>query len=309
VALGAVLLTAAGLKAQQLATEPVAGTDLLSTRWFLIAVVEGELAGGLWLWAGLFPKWTRRGALAGVALLAMVAAYRGWSGADSCGCFGRVRLNPWWTFAGDLAFLAALARWRPAGAAVPADRHGNLPRAAIWRRAAAIGLICLTVGGPGGWALATLSPGQLSAAGEIPAEGRVTLLQPEQWVGQAFPLLKHIEPDEPLATGRWQVILYHHGCPKCEQLLADIESSLASADPSSVQRLVALIEVPPYESDQIPESVHPAVLHGRLTNDREWFVSTPASIELDEGRVVDVNDPAAGLGPPAPGESGSSSGS
>ena len=53
--LGLILLTAAALKGHQLATEPVAETGVLSSRWFLIGGVEFELFFGLWLTSGLQP--------------------------------------------------------------------------------------------------------------------------------------------------------------------------------------------------------------------------------------------------------------
>jgi len=62
-ALGLLLLIAAALKGHQLATEPVPETGLLTSRWFLIGVVEFELFFGLWLLSGLYPKWTWRAAL------------------------------------------------------------------------------------------------------------------------------------------------------------------------------------------------------------------------------------------------------
>ena len=55
IGLGVLLLTAAALKGHQLATEPVAETGLLTSRWFLIGVVEFELFFGLCLLAGLYP--------------------------------------------------------------------------------------------------------------------------------------------------------------------------------------------------------------------------------------------------------------
>ncbi|HYW80399.1 MAG TPA: hypothetical protein VE890_12515 [Thermoguttaceae bacterium] len=49
VALGLLLLVAAGLKGYELATSPVAGTSLLDSRWFLIGLVEFEFVFGPWL--------------------------------------------------------------------------------------------------------------------------------------------------------------------------------------------------------------------------------------------------------------------
>lgn len=57
IVLGLVLLTAATFKGHQLATEPVAGTSLFTSSWFLIAVVQFELFLGLWLLCGLYTRW------------------------------------------------------------------------------------------------------------------------------------------------------------------------------------------------------------------------------------------------------------
>lgn len=96
------LLTAAGLKAYQLATEPTAETSLLTSRWFLLLVVEYELALGLWLIAGLGLMTTRWIAIVSFGAFAGVALVRGLSGADSCGCFGTVAVSPWLALAVDL---------------------------------------------------------------------------------------------------------------------------------------------------------------------------------------------------------------
>ena len=54
VLLGLLLLTAATLKGVELATEPVANTSLLTSRWFL--VIQVEFLFGLWLLSGLRPR-------------------------------------------------------------------------------------------------------------------------------------------------------------------------------------------------------------------------------------------------------------
>jgi hypothetical protein len=70
------LLVAASLKAYQLATEPVLGSGLLESRWFLIGVVEFELFFGLWLLSGMLPSRFGRGAGAeGFTWLAALACF------------------------------------------------------------------------------------------------------------------------------------------------------------------------------------------------------------------------------------------
>ena len=86
VLLGLLLLTAAALKGLQLATEPVANTSLLTSRWFLVIQVEFEFLFGLWLLSGLRPRATRLLAVALFGAFAAIAAYKGVTGAASCGC-------------------------------------------------------------------------------------------------------------------------------------------------------------------------------------------------------------------------------
>ena len=51
-----VLLTAAGLKAHQLSTEPTLAKTWLDNRWLLMTAVEFELFFGLWLLWNNLPK-------------------------------------------------------------------------------------------------------------------------------------------------------------------------------------------------------------------------------------------------------------
>jgi hypothetical protein len=92
--LAAILIGAAMLKGYQLATEPVLGSGFLSSRVFLIALVEFEWLFGVWLLAGMYPKWTWRVALGCFGLFACVSLYKGLSGDASCGCFGQVVVSP-----------------------------------------------------------------------------------------------------------------------------------------------------------------------------------------------------------------------
>ena len=101
--LALLLLTAAGLKAHQLATGPLLGPGLLESRWFLVAVVEFELFFGLWLISGLFSFATWCAAIACFASFACIATWKMLSGESSCGCFCRVQVSPWYS--------AALESW------------------------------------------------------------------------------------------------------------------------------------------------------------------------------------------------------
>jgi hypothetical protein len=114
VLVGVVLLTAAALKTHQLATGPTAENSLFTSRWLLIALVELELALGLWLLSGAYPGLARLAALAAFAGFCLASLYQALTGAPSCGCFGNVHINPWYTLLFDLAAVVVLWRWTSA---------------------------------------------------------------------------------------------------------------------------------------------------------------------------------------------------
>lgn len=111
--LGAVLLTASAFKMHQLATGPTTEDSLLTSRWFLIALVEAELALGLFLLIGAYPKQARHAALAAFTAFSLMSLYHALTGAASCGCFGKLHISPWSTLLFDLLAAAALWRWVP----------------------------------------------------------------------------------------------------------------------------------------------------------------------------------------------------
>ena len=106
VLLGLMLVAAGGLKALQLATEPVVARGIFESRWVLLVAIEIELLLGLLLLVGLYPQQTRRAAMLLFGLLAGVALTKILSGESSCGCFGTMRLSPWFALAQVAQFLA-----------------------------------------------------------------------------------------------------------------------------------------------------------------------------------------------------------
>ena len=106
---GLVLLAAAGLKLYGWKVDPVAQSGWLSLPWVQLLVIQFEIALGVSLLSG----WLRTAAWA--ATLATFTAFTAFSlhaalvGQASCGCFGRIALSPWITFAIDLAVLFLLA--------------------------------------------------------------------------------------------------------------------------------------------------------------------------------------------------------
>jgi len=158
VAVASLLLVAAVLKAQQLATEPVADNSLLTYRWALIAQVEFEIALGLWLLSGLYRRLAWAVATTCFVGFCGVTLYKGVTGEASCGCFGRIRVNPWYTLLLDVSVVILLLLFRP-------DLR---PARRVWfprLRFALATVLALAGGIPMGIAAATYSPSRLTDGG------------------------------------------------------------------------------------------------------------------------------------------------
>ena len=284
-AFGLLLLVAAALKGHQLATAPVPEADLLTSRWFLIALVECELALGLWFLSGWRPSLIRLAGMSCFVLFGSIAVYKAVQGAESCGCFGRVAINPWWTALIDLSAALAFALFRPAKDSVPinaSDRTNLLFHKWV--------VCCLFVlfGIPAGWAMATFSPNHIGDDGFL-GDGQIVVLEPKEWIGKPFPLTAHIDLGEQLKSGVWKVLLYHHDCPKCQEAIAKWEHAASTDDPIGTLR-IALIEMPPYGSLPHATSSPDRLFYGRLSESREWFVTAPVEIDLRDGTVTNVSE-------------------
>lgn len=278
---GMVLLTAAGLKAFQLLTGPILETGLLDSRWFLICIVEFELLFGLWLLSGLVPAWSDLAAVGCFSCFACVSVYKALSGAETCGCFGNWRVNPWFTATLDLAIVFFLLRSRPS-----ALSRSRFPTSAVSNLAAVLGGWLLI----GGIVLSITWRGptrSLTDLGEVLADGRIVVLKPDAWLGRRLPLFDYLDTGDTLESGNWLVLLYHHGCPDCQHALKQLSAIAASvgADRSAHR---AIVEVPPHTGFPAGYLEEQQILKTRLTDIREWFVETPVVLILRDGFVLNV---------------------
>jgi hypothetical protein len=260
------LLTASALKCWQLATEPIVGTGLLESRWLLMATVEFELLFGFWLLANNWARPTWAAALACFALFTCVSLCKAISGHATCGCFGRVAVNPWYTGTLDVAIVLSLLRWRPKESFFAVHR------------ATVVLIVWLAVGIPAAYAMGSYTDATLSDAGKITADGKVVVLEPERWVGKRFPLLDYIDIGNKLKEGGWTVLLYHWDCPRCKAVMADMIKGKSK---------VVCVEVPPFEVAEKPATTY---IGARLKTDHEWFVATPVILRLVNGSVVEVHE-------------------
>ena len=290
--LGLFLLTTAGLKAYQLATEPTPESSLLTSRWFLTGVVELELLLGLLLLSNLIPRYVRGASLVLFTVFACISAYKALSGETNCGCFGQFHVNPWWTLAIDLGCIVALAGSSPSGKAAPSPDSAR--RRAFSTVAVAVCALALAV--PTALAIWNFKPSRLDSVGKLVGDSDVVVLDPQTWLGDEFPLAGYIDIGQELLHGNWIVVLLHHDCPKCQEAVAAYERAAEEIVTNGKSTRIALIELPPYGADEAYSRSSEALRRGRLTETKQWFASTPCEIKLQDGRTEAVSAEGAAVG-------------
>lgn len=110
---GTVLLAAVGLKSHAILTGVPLTTSSAVPEWAAPLLVACEIGLGCWLLAGWRPRTARIVALLFFAGFAGVNALMVWEGRPSCGCFGRVAIEPRYVLAFDLMAFVALLAWLP----------------------------------------------------------------------------------------------------------------------------------------------------------------------------------------------------
>jgi hypothetical protein len=302
-----VVLFAAFMKWEQLPVLDRTGDGLLHQPAFIIPqiVFESVLAG--WLLCGFWPRWTKCTPGVCFSLFATVALYFAMTGAESCGCFGRVKVNPWVTFGLDCLLAAGLFIWPPVGRSEDGgsriedcgeggedrgsrieDREGRKSPGVAWRIVGVGGIAVLAL---------VMSLRQLPKASAAPEmagmlqAGALTILEPEKWAGKTLPILADLDIGERLKTGQWLAVLYHADCSTCREAVPGYER-MAMSHP------VALLEMPPFahSGDDRLVPADTKALAGRLSDGREWFATTPVVILLEGGVVRDVVEGKAAVG-------------
>ncbi len=266
-----ILVVSSGFKGWQLFVNP---DSVLPVRYALALVIAAELLFGFTALTGAYWQRMRIVVATGFACFAVFSFYLALSGAESCGCFGPLKVSPWWTFSLDVVVVAGLIAewWRE----MP-DNMGPSPSLSPEYR------------GEGLWNVAGICGASLAlflvlvwqtrpvvhADGLLQTANGLTILEPTDWSGQPFPLKESIDVD--LSHSEWLVVLYRHDCHDCQEAVPLYEKL------ARVKR-VALVEVPPFAVEAETKGTACAV--GRLAADREWFVQTPVEIRLRNGIVV-----------------------
>jgi hypothetical protein len=276
---GLVLIAAAVLKAVEIVANPTVA--LAMGRWLLPVQIGIELGIGLIALSGLYWRQLRWLAIVLFTAFAAYSLYLATTGATSCGCFGPVRIHPWWTFSFDLAVVLGLLLSQHL--LTPDTRHltpssSNIqhPTSSTQLPAFVIAISAVTVA----LLVRYIDHRTASAEGIVATDSGLVILEPEKWIGKELPIADDIDLD--LSHGEWTAALHRHDCPACHAALPTYEEL------ASMGKNVALIEVPPFGNMNLSES---DCVHGQLTDDREWFVQTPVEIKLQDGIVTAVETP------------------
>jgi hypothetical protein len=165
VVLALVLLTSAGLKGHGLLSGASVEDSRLMSPHLQVAGIEMEILVGLWLLSGVAIRAAWVVAVGLFVTLAGMSLSLALDGQQSCGCFGQLRVSPWWSFALGVTAITALLIWRPRLVSKPQ------PAPATWYRSVATTAL-------GAAAFLALIGGVFVVASEDPAQALA------QWRGE-----------------------------------------------------------------------------------------------------------------------------
>jgi len=250
-----------------------------------VCVVQFEVVLGLLLLSGLYRRLAWLMAVCCVAALASVSSFRAAAGAGGSLAVRGISIPSWSRAVVWTCLAAGMLLARP-----PLRSSGRVKR--YWLRYFGVLVGALAVGAPCGVTMALHSPPPASVADLANrhggAQGAIVILEPERWTGKPLEILNDIDVGGRLTEGAWTVILYHHDCPNCRELLPRYEEQAKAMAAGSGGRF-AFVEMPPYAGEgEDPVSASGGSLRGRLSEARNWFAATPVVMWMNDGVVARV---------------------
>jgi len=283
---------------------------------FLLVQLPLELSLGVWLISGLFRKaaWLV-GTFAFFGFIG-VTLYKGISGAESCGCFGQIHVNPWITLALiDIPMFLLLVINRPGKEyRLLPPPWPNVYYAIVFAVPMVAALVFIA---PALVAFRPdcVKPGQMNTQNPViitkyvyikpsPVEPNtlpvvndqnlplpgdvnskpavVTPIQLSSW-------LEHIDIADQLRQGIVVMLMYHHDCPVCATMVPKYDQyyrTMRQQNDSSMT--FAFVAIPPYnEKGSVPADT--PCLQGKL-NERPdgklWAITSPYVVALIDGQQI-----------------------
>jgi hypothetical protein len=278
------LLLAAALSKTATSLDPKTTTFATEFPWAVHVLSAAELLLGVLLICGVLGREVWISAVGLFLVFWVFALYRAIAGYETCGCFGQVEINPWWMVFLDSAVLAILLRYRSAYLKWP-DGNERKASSILGAGAFGVGQAVTAV-----LLLAFAMPTAYRAAATVFGERPLVFLQPADWVDQQFPLSDHLSPKFDFSDGEWIVLLYHHDCSACVDILPDYELLARRITENRRAPNVLIVEVPP-----LGEAIAPLghAFRAQLSRDRQWIVQTPVEIRIDNGIVTSATQARA----------------
>lgn len=286
---GLVLIVATVLKIHQLLTEPIISKGFWESWEFFLIQIPLELGLGIWLVCGLFRKAAWVVVVLSFGLFIAVTLQKGLIGAESCGCFGRVEVNPWVTLSViDIPLFLALLIFRPKGCKLlpppwPSAKHFfgvAIPTFIV------IGVIMPVL-------IFNKPPDKTD---------KYEVVRPEEWirkepasekqtgekqVSEEWSMLKYIDIANSLRSNIVVVVFYSSECDMCHDAIALYDQMSRDTGGSEDSIQFALVEIPPYGSEQNSlVAVDTPCLTGRLDSSKDWYIETPLVVVIQDGLVV-----------------------
>jgi len=304
---GLVLIVASILKAHQLLTEPIISSGFWESWLFFVIQVPLELGLGIWLVSGLFRKAAWLVATLAFAGFICVTLHKGLIGAASCGCFGRVHVNPWITLSAiDIPLFLLLVIFRPVGEKLlpppwPSAKHffgvaipscivlAALVPTLVFNKPPArtdkyevVDINRWMAGAPAGQSADSNDANALDA-NQVSSDSNQAIPVAS---GRVWPMLGYIDIADELSTHIVVVVLYSNECDTCHDAIPLYDQMARQMTGDDTFR-IALIEIPPYAEQPtifIP-SDSPCLL-GRLSDSKQWYMQTPVVAVLVDGLLV-----------------------
>lgn len=286
--IGLILVLASIAKGYELQTTTLMGGSFFELEWFRIVQVNFELILGLLLLVGWMRRLICKITLILFCIFLPVTAYKIVTGAPSCGCFGRLEIDPRLILCLDI-FVILLMVSTEIKSCMPTVG----PRPFVLEKK---GILCVILATSIIF-IVTLNIIFMSSryhAIESKNEsfgqtGSVVLLNPFTWPNKVFPLLPYMNNSDILHKGRWLVLLHHPDCHICEQVLPNFKRLASELKSTHADVQIAMVSLLPRALDDkenlvLIDNIH----HLELTNDRAWYAQTPILILLKNGVVTEV---------------------
>jgi thiol-disulfide isomerase/thioredoxin len=274
---GLVLIVAAVLKIHQLLIEPIISKGFWESWKFFLIQIPLELGLGIWLVSGLFRKAAWMLAVLAFGLFILVTLDKGLHHAESCGCFGRVKVNPWITFSAiDIPIFLCLVIFRPRGLKLlpppwPSARH------------------FFGVAIPTFITFGIIMPVLIFNKPPDKTD-KYEAIQPAEWISQAhnhqkWSMLRHIDIADSLRSNIVIVVFYSNECDTCHKAIPLYDKMARDMAGNEDSLRFAFIEVPPYTSKQNLVPTDSPALRGKLDSSKKWYMQTPVVVVLKDGLV------------------------